>query len=856
MPPTPTPAPAPAPASASAQTLYLIANAHIDPVWLWRWTEGCAEIRATCRAALDFLDADPALKFSRSSAGDLRWLEDIEPELLDRIRARALEGRWENVGGWWTQPDCNIPSGESFVRQALYGQAFFGERLGRRSPVGYNVDSFGHHANLPQILRKCGLRYYVHMRPGPTENPAIPAGYYHWEGIDGSRVLAYHIFDPYNATHPWGLEPEIAACRAHLDATGAPSAMLFYGMGDHGGGPTRETLDRLRELAGEPGMPALVHATPCEAFAAVEREARDLPVFRGELQHHASGCYAAHSEIKRLNRRAEEALLAAERMAAAASVLAAQPYPAAKLTAAWHDLLFNQFHDILAGSSVREAYTDARDQMGRALFTAEEVLNAAQQRLASRVETRGDGQAVLLFNPHPFPVRGLFETENLASAGMRGADLWRGAFHTAEGDPLPIQHLAPTVHTGSSTRLLVPVDLPALGYRLYHMRTPAVPPPAPAGLAVGPDTLDNGRLRVAVTPDGIRIDDLERGRPVLDAPGLRALVIDDPSDTWGHDPLSFDQVVGAFSLVGVRPIEEGPLRGALRAEYAFGASRLWLDVLLSHDRRAVEVRGKVLWLERQRMLKIALPVAVQADSATHEIPYAALVRPNNGEEEPVQQWIDLADAGAGLVVVNDGKYSLSVAGREIRQTILRTVPYAWSCCRIYPWEGMHVAWRDEDWMMDQGEQEFRLLLLPHDGDRHAVLCSQEAHLFNRPPMLLVEGAHPGPLPAACGFVTVETVPGKEVARAFQPAQAGQAGKPAPLSPTVRIEVLKAAEDARGLILRAVETAGAPASARFAIPPLGVAWEASFTPWEIKTFRIADGHAAEEAMLETGTLVNS
>jgi alpha-mannosidase len=350
----------------STKTLHLVANAHLDPVWLWRWPEGCAEIRATCRAAADFLARDKTLRFCRSSAGDLSWLLAIESGLLRRMRKLVQDGRWENVGGWITQPDCNLPAGESFVRQALYGQDFFRRRLGAAAVTGYNVDSFGHHANLPQLLRQCGLRYYVFMRPGPQENAQIPAGYFHWEGVDGTRVLAYHVFDPYNANEGWGLRQTIDTCRQILQTTEAGSLMVFYDMGDHGGGPTRAALKLLGQWQKEPGMPALVQATPREAFAAAEAEGRDFPVYRGEMQIHAAGCYAAHSEVKRLNRRGEEALLAAERLSVLAHLTLGRRLPTQRLAAAWRDLLFCQFHDVLAGSSVREAYADARDQMGRA----------------------------------------------------------------------------------------------------------------------------------------------------------------------------------------------------------------------------------------------------------------------------------------------------------------------------------------------------------------------------------------------------------------------------------------------------------------------------------------------------------
>ncbi len=175
-----------------AATLHMIGNAHIDPVWLWRWQEGCHEVLASFRSALDRLNEDPDFVFVSSSAVFYSWVEQIQPAMFEEIRARVREGRWEIVGGWWLQPDCNIPGGESFVRQGLYGQRYFKTKFGVTARVGYNVDSFGHHGMLPQILKQSGLDYYVFMRPNPQEQ-GLPGRLFWWESNDGSRVLAYRI---------------------------------------------------------------------------------------------------------------------------------------------------------------------------------------------------------------------------------------------------------------------------------------------------------------------------------------------------------------------------------------------------------------------------------------------------------------------------------------------------------------------------------------------------------------------------------------------------------------------------------------------------------------------------------------
>lgn len=836
--------------------IHLIANAHLDPVWLWRWQEGSAEIRATVRAVLGFLEADPTLKFTQSSAGDMRWVEQIEPDLLPRIRQLVAEGRWENVGGWWTQPDCNIPSGESFVRQALYAQRWFNDRLGDRAVTGFNLDSFGHHANLPQLLAKAGLRYYMFMRPGRgSHETPIPPGYFIWEGIDGSRVTAFHVYDPYNNGGGEYGRPAMDALLADLREHSGASRMYVWGMGDHGGGITRYGLEWFAAVAREPNMPAFEHATTREAFAAMEREGRALPVFTGELQHTARGCYAAHAEIKQLNRRAEEALLAAERLSAAASGWVAVPFPGPTIAAAWQDVLFNQFHDLLAGTAIREGYQDAREQMGRALFTAEETLNFAQQKIAARVDTRFRGQdpppfnqedprckhqAVILYNPHAFPVEQIFEPGNVYGGAVHWAvNLRKASCYTADGEecraqwitlpqldrdmlPLPADDppaQADQVLFWGCSQFLFPVKLPPLGYKVLWVSEWS---DGPATLADGrvrveEYTLDNGLLRVEVGTHGIALTDLRSGLPVLRDGGIVPVVYDDTSSTWGPNDGQFGTPAGEFALRSIRVLEHGPLRGRLRLEYAFEHSRLWLDLLLEDGKPTVEIRAKVWWLERRRLLRLNFPVNVQAAQATHEIPYAAIVRDNDGGEEPIQQWIDLSASHAGLAVINNGKYSVSVQDNEIRQVVLRSPPYAFGL------GGVPIEYHDEHWYQDQGVQEFRLLLLPHAGDWRQAGVVETARLFNRPLMMHVESDHDGSLPAEGSFVTVEG--------------------------PVWLSVIKQAEDGRSWIVRAVETLGRPGTGHFALPVLGVNWHAAFTPWEIKTFRITGDTVEEVNLLE-------
>ncbi|HOK29018.1 MAG TPA: alpha-mannosidase, partial [bacterium] len=285
--------------------LHMIGNAHIDPVWLWKWEEGLETTRATFKSAIDRLEEYPEFVFTASSACLYRWIEETDPELFEKIREKVKEGRWCITGGWWIEPDCNIPSGEALARQGLYGQKYFEEKFGVKAKVGYNPDSFGHNWMIPQILKKMGIDYYVFMRPGPHEKE-LPGDIFYWESPDGSKVLTYRIPFSY-ATWGKDVEKQVRKVAEKLDEN-ISSLMCFYGVGDHGGGPTRENIENIIELNRREDIPELIFSSPDRYFERLVSEKREFPVVKDDLQHHASGCYSVLSWIKKTNRKLEHLL--------------------------------------------------------------------------------------------------------------------------------------------------------------------------------------------------------------------------------------------------------------------------------------------------------------------------------------------------------------------------------------------------------------------------------------------------------------------------------------------------------------------------------------------------------------------
>jgi alpha-mannosidase len=778
--------------------LHMIGNAHIDPVWLWQWPEGYQEVRATFHSAIDRLNEYPDFVFTHTSVLFLQWVEESDPELFEQIRARIAEGRWQVVGGWWIEPDCNVPGGESFVRQGLYGQRYLKEKFGIVSTTGANLDSFGHNASLPQILRKSGMDSYVFLRPKPEENAALPGPLFWWEGADGSRVLAYRIPHEYCAPRD-DLGDHVEQSLATLP-DGMGELAVFYGVGNHGGGPTKANLDSIARLNANGEGSQLELSSLRQFFDAVSDD--DLPVWRGELQYHAPGCYTTHSGIKRWNRRAENVLQRAEKWSAVADALGAQGYPLHELGKAWQLLLFNQFHDTLAGTSIEPAYEDARDQIGHAASVAALTFNRAVQSIARQISIPYEEgtRPLVVFNPHPWPLRADVELEYnwLTKDGVRLVD--------AEGAAVPLQ-LTRSLTTMSSNRarLVFPADVPPLGYRVYTVHTGTVDG---TQLAASDTTLENEHVLLELDPDTGRMARFVHKASGVDvaAPAARhAVVVEDVSDTWGHEVTAYDHELGEFESTSVRLVENGPVRAMIRVESRFGDSRLREDYTLSAGATYVDVNVALDWHEELKLLKLRYPTNIDEARATIETPYGHLEREPNGHEDPGQSWVDVSGRDRGLAVINDAKSGYDVRGGDIGISAVRSPVWAWHDPRELEPGG------DFEYM-DQGRQRFRVRLVPHAGDWREAGVVRLAAELNQPPFAMLESYHDGPLASQGSYV----------------ADGGG---------DVVVTVVKHAEDGDAFVVRAFESSGRPAHATIELPVLGRTIAADFEANEIKTFRV-------------------
>lgn len=814
------------PASARETSVHLIGNTHIDPVWLWTWQEGYQEARATYWSAIHRMEEYEDFVFNCDQIVLLSWVKESDPDLFAEIQRRVNEGRWNNVGGWWVEPDNNMPMGESFARQGLYGQRFLIDNFGKATTVGMNVDPFGHNAMLPAILRGHGLDCYTFLRPSPHEEWALPRTPFWWEAPDGSRVIASRIPNEYCAP-PGDLAGTIEKGLGQLALDFNP-LMVFYGVGNHGGGPTKANIDSIHRYSRMGTFGRIAMSTPRayfdEVLARVDTD--QLPVWKQDLQHHAAGCYSAHSGIKAWGRRAQWAALKGERWAIAADVLGATvnpalAYPVTDMERAWKQVLFNQFHDILPGSAVEEAYTDARDALGEAVAINQRVWTRAHNAMARQINIPFlEGvQPVVVFNHHPWPVRALVELN------YHGQPL--GVHVTnAEGTVLPHQKITGTSTTDDKSRgaTLFPVELPAFGYKLHYVHS--VAQPQESALQASEWVLENDHLRVEIDPEtGWLSSLLDKARGidlVAGASGAHVSVSEDPTDTWGHRVVSYAWPGTDMNPTRILLHEAGPVRASIRVEREWGRSVLVEEFILGLDSDALEVRVTVDWREQAHLLKLRVPLALDDAQATYEIPYAALERPVDGAEEPAQMWVSLSGSRdgrfAGLAVVNDAKhaYDCSPANSpeqgnspSIGITAVRSPVYAWHDPKLLDESAIYQV-------HDQGIQTFSYLLVPHSGDwRKGGLTRRAAELATRPRAML-ESYHDGVLPSEISLVSA--------------------------SDEVHVTAIKGSEDTASddrhdLVIRAVEAKGVSGHATIDLPIVGRRITAEFTPYQIRTFLV-------------------
>ncbi len=705
--------------------VHLICNAHLDPVWQWRWDEGASEALATFRNAADILDEHPSLVFCHNEAVLYRWVERLDPALFDAIRRHVEAGRWAVSGGWFIQPDVNLPGTESIVRSIAEGRRYFRETFGAAPRVAYNFDSFGHSGGLPQILRRAGYEMYIHMRPQAGEL-VLPADLYRWRGVDGTVVPAYRIaVGLYHSEHD-NIEERLREGVALALKLGR-DVPVFWGLGNHGGGATRRDLAAIDAFMARETRVRVVHSTPDRFYDAVKDAAAAAPVHEGDLQRCFTGCYTSLSRIKRRAVAGLGRLVQSEAAAAAAAWLGRGQGPGlgpdtdicAGLDEAWNIHIFNDFHDILTGTCIEPAERDALDQYGR----ADDIARAAALRAVAALN-RGSRNSpslpVTVFNANPSLRRAPVELECMADHRPFWKGLWRMRLFRADGREVVCQEEQPESllpFNNWRRRIAFVDDLPGVGVSRYylkafeiegHARTrerghvPKVPVPCAAAAPAVPGLPAPVVPASRLDPRGGLIAALAAFGRYPSGPLFEPLIVEDTGDAWGAGLGSYRKVTGRFKPDGSPCVlEQGPVRTITRSILAYRASRVVMDAVAYPAWPVVELRFRVTWNEKHRRLKLRVPTGLAEASLLCEVPGGAILRPADGEEHVHGRWLVVEgerargtakkpsraaapfgdspggseDSPIALGVASSGQHGLDFKDGELRLSVLRSNAY-------------------------------------------------------------------------------------------------------------------------------------------------------------------------------------
>ena len=806
----------PWPADAKKYTVHMVGHGHIDPVWLWPMSEGISIVYSTFKSNLDRMNETPDFKFTSSSAQFYQWVADNDPQMMAQIRKRIDEGRWSIIGGWWVEPDVNIPSGEAMVRQGLYGQLTLQKLTGHKAKAGYNPDSFGHTSTLPQIMKGLEMDSYVFMRPGPHEK-TLPADLFWWEGIDGSRLLTYRI--PFSYGDGGSVRNRMLQTMERFKDQPSKSFVQYFGAGDHGGGATKENIRSILEIQKEKDAPKVLFSTHDTFFKEARADKKlEIPVVKDDLQHHARGCYTAESAIKKGNRQSEFALVAAEKIAAIGSAGWGAKYPKGEFSSAWKRVLFLQFHDSLAGSSLMDHSATAAQGYGYALDIANQSNYVALQKLESQVPTEDpDSQYIIAYNPHAWEVHQNIEY-----------DLNWGTMHKSSrvddelGNPLAHQWTLGSSQAGSRRKLVINATIPAMGYRQFRLWDGG--DYNHKSIASAKDnTLENELVTVRFSSKGtFGMFDKESGKEIFTGSesGGKAVILNDTSDTWSHDIKTYADEIGAFDNATIKILENGPLRATIRVITFFNLSTLTIDWTLYAGSRHLEAKVTLDWHEHLKMLKFSFPVNVDSPTSTYETGYGFIERVTNGEEEPGQRWVDVSGtrggAPFGLTVFNDAKYGYNVNGSDLRISVARAAVYAHHNPKV-------LNLKEEYYWMDQGIQTMRMLLVPHTESWQKSNIVRIAEEFMTSSPITYQGIHGGKLAKSGSFLSVD-------------------------APNVIIAAVKQSENGEDTIIRCVEATGKQTTAALDLKFAHLKWTGNFRPSEIKTLRISKAGTIKEVNL--------
>lgn len=724
----------------TAHKITAVGHAHIDTAWLWPLRETIRKCARSFTTALRYMEKYPEYKFVCSQPQQYAWMKEYYPSIYEDIKAAIKRGQWEAVGGMWIEADCNIPSGESLVRQFLHGKSYYEEEFGIEIKDLWLPDVFGYAAALPQILKKSGIDWFLTQKISWSDTNKFPHHTFLWEGLDGTQVFTHFPpVDTYNCQ--MAAKDLMHSVHNFQENDRATAALVPFGNGDGGGGPTIEHIEKIRRWEDFEGMPKVKMGTVLDFFENAKEDAIDPPVWRGELYLELHrGTLTSQAYNKRMNRNCELLLRDAEFFQVIASdcnpgaLLDSPPatdrpvwdvdaHISAKnndfadqaLDRAWKLLLLNQFHDIIPGSSIHWVYEDCRIDYTNIEILASSVKSAALARITSKINTQNINAPTAVFNTLS-------------------------------------QERSELVEMPDNT--LAFVEAPQCGYTVIDSSKTELPERISAVEVVaenGGFTLGNGLLRITIDTDGYltSVFDLENDRETL-APGKRGNVLQIHKDypnywnAWDIDVFVHETMEEINGEANLELIMESNARAVVRVTRTFGISSFTQNIVLNAGSRRIDFMTEVDWQESNRLLKVAFPVDVSSLTASYDTQFGHVERPTHDNtswdvakfEVPVHKWMDLSEGDYGVSILNDCKYAANVRGNMMQLTLLK-------------------AANAPDPKADRGTHHFTYSLLPHAGDLRAGKVIEEAYALNCPMIVVPLESQNGELAQEHSFFSVD-----------------------------------------------------------------------------------------------------
>lgn len=810
--------------------VYLVCNAHIDPVWQWEWEEGVAATISTFRTAADLCDEFENFIFCHNESAIYKWIEDYEPFLFERIKGLVEKGKWQIMGGWYIQPDCNMPSGESFVRQILLGRTYFDEKFGKRPTTAINFDPFGHTQGLVQILAKSGYNSYVCTRPASSElGMADNEADFDWIGFDGSKVRVRKA-----TSYGSPLGNSIGKIKAEISLYEADDHIcILWGVGNHGGGPSRKDIQDINDFIETNGIYDVKHSFFEEFFADTISEKKNVPIYNKDMNQFAVGCYTSIIRIKQKHKQLEAELYSTEKMVSAAWIAGLMEYPYLDILQAAEDLCFIEFHDSLPGSSIQAVEDMCIRMADHALEILSRIKAKAFFLLSSGEDKAPNGEIpILVYNPHPYKIKTQLTCEMMLADQNWNDDEFTAIYVYKDGTLIPCQNEQEAGNLNLDWRKNVAFEAELEPFQItrYNCKTRLEKRKTyETKLNNGMFVFNNDSICVEINSRTGLIDKYAvNGVDYLKRNSFELLVIDDNEDPWGMTVSSFRNLIGRFSLMSdnkstefsgvkkgilpaLRVVEDGAVRTVVECSLQYGDSSVCQTYKLPKVGTQIEVQSRVYWNEKNKCLKLSVPVSFENNKYIGQTAFGKYEMKKDGSEVVSQRWVAACSENEdkAVSIINDSGYGSDFCDNDgIRLTLLRSASYTG-----HPIGSRDICPQDRfSPKIDQGERVFRFWLNAGTARNRFETIDREAMSVSEKPFVL----------------------------SFFPSGLGE--KPEQFitlsDDTIVLSALKKAEKSEDLILRMYEPTGKARNTVLTISSMDIQEKIDFNPFEIKTIKIS------------------